>query len=134
VVDTGVFGARLSPRSPLSDLYRPYLDGRPAFISFQTVAELTFGARLAGWGPARTARMRALVVSAEIVWPGPELVEMYAQLRAECVRRGHALGQRGHEADRWIAATARHLGVPLVSHDAVFANTPGVAIETALGR
>jgi hypothetical protein len=30
-------------------------------------------------------------------------------------RRGHALSQRVHEADRWVASTALWLGVPLVA-------------------
>jgi hypothetical protein len=32
------------------------------------------------------------------------------------------LGQKEHEADRWVAATAVWLQVPLVAHDAIFAN------------
>jgi len=52
VIDTGVFGARLTPSGRLlAALYRPMLEGRPAVISFVTVAELEFGARLADWGP-----------------------------------------------------------------------------------
>lgn len=41
---------------------------------------------------------------------------MYARLRADCEARGHALAQREHNADRWIAATALRLSVPLVSN------------------
>ena len=49
VLDTGVFGARLTPSGRLlAALYRPMLEGRPAVISFVTVAELEYGARLAG--------------------------------------------------------------------------------------
>src|ERR1019366_986541 len=41
VVDTGVFAARLTPSgSLLAARYRPVLEGRPAVISFVTVAEL----------------------------------------------------------------------------------------------
>lgn len=51
VIDTGVFGGRLTPSGRLvAALYRPMLEGRPAVISFVTVAELEYGARLAGWG------------------------------------------------------------------------------------
>jgi predicted nucleic acid-binding protein len=57
------------------------------------------------------------IASAEIVWPGPELTGTYVELRDACARRGHALSQRVHEADRWIASTALWLGVPLVAHD-----------------
>ncbi len=51
---------------------------------------------------------------AEIVHTGPELVLICAQLRADCEVAGHALAQREHNADRWIAATAIRLGIPLV--------------------
>ena len=42
---------------------------------------------------------------------------------------GHALGQRDHDADRWIAATALRLGIPLVSNDRIFQETPGLVLE-----
>jgi predicted nucleic acid-binding protein len=41
------------------------------------------------------------------------------------------LGQREHNADRWIAATAIRLGVPLVSNDAIFHGMPGLTLESA---
>jgi predicted nucleic acid-binding protein len=74
----------------------------------------------------------ARLASAEVVWPGPELLNAYVDLRVACERVGHALGQRGHDPDRWIAATALHLGVPLISHDGIFHGVPGLAFETAL--
>jgi predicted nucleic acid-binding protein len=33
-------------------------------------------------------------------------------------------------ADRWIAATALRLGVPLVSNDGIFRGVPGLELET----
>ena len=58
VIDTGVFGARLTRRTmPLAATYRPLREGRPAVISFVTVAELRFGAKLARWGPARLQQL-----------------------------------------------------------------------------
>jgi predicted nucleic acid-binding protein len=132
VIDTGVFGAHLTPGSPLPALYAPLIDRRPAFISFQTVAELRFGALRRGWGEHRTRRLAASISRAEVVWPGPDLVEVYAALRVSCESAGHPLGQRHHDADRWIAASAIRLGVPLVSHDAVFIDAPGLDLETML--
>jgi predicted nucleic acid-binding protein len=41
------------------------------------------------------------------------------------------LAQRAHNADRWIAATAVRLGVPLASSDAIFQDVPGIALERA---
>jgi tRNA(fMet)-specific endonuclease VapC len=107
VIDTGVFAARLTPSGNLlAARYRPVLEGRPAVISFITAAELGYGARLAGWGPDRLRRLEYEIARAEIVWPGPSLAGAYAALRTWCVRTGHGLGQKDHEADRWVAATA----------------------------
>jgi len=40
------------------------------------------------------------------------------------------LGQKVHDADRWIAATAMALGVVLISGDAVFENVPGLVVQS----
>lgn len=130
VIDTGVYGATLVPNSALAVADGPIISGRPAFISFQTVAELRFGALLRGWGPSRMRTLDGRISQAVTVHSGPELVEAYAQLRATCVRAGHALGQRMRDADRWIASTALRLGVPLVSSDGIFAGVPGLRLET----
>jgi predicted nucleic acid-binding protein len=131
VVDTDVFGADLVPGSKLATIYQPIIAGRPALISFQTAAELRYGALLRRWGDARTRKLVARIGEAEIVHSGPELVLTYAQLRVECERIGHALHQHDHDADRWIAATALRLGIPLVSNDGIFKDVPGLILETA---
>jgi predicted nucleic acid-binding protein len=131
VVDTDVYSARLIPDSTLARRYEPLLVRRAEFVSFQTVAEVRYGALLRGWGDARRRRMEAALGRIEIVYPGPDLIRTYAELRVACQRAGHALSQREHDADRWIAATAIRLGIPLVSNDRVFDNTPGLAVETA---
>jgi predicted nucleic acid-binding protein len=38
------------------------------------------------------------------------------------------LGASLHDGDRSIAATAVRLGVPLVSHDGIFADVPGLEL------
>jgi predicted nucleic acid-binding protein len=106
VIDTDIFSADLVPGSPLAERYAPIITGRPAFISFQTVAELRYGALRRGWGEARMLKLNSKIQRAEVVHTGPELVAVCAQLRADCAALGHALAQREHNADRWIAATA----------------------------
>lgn len=81
-------------------------------------------------GAARLRSLDAQISQSVTVHSGPELVEAYSQIRATCVRAGHALGQGAHDADRWIAATALRLGVPLVSSDGIFAGVPGLRLET----
>ena len=133
VIDTGVFGARLTLRTrPLATLYEPLIEGRATLISFVTVAELRFGAKLASWGPERLQSLERQLARAETIWPGPDLTDTYAALRAWCVRNGHGLGQKDHEADRWVAATALRLRIPLVAHDAIFANVKDLRLLTEL--
>jgi predicted nucleic acid-binding protein len=132
VVDTNVFSADLLRATrPLLELYAPLLAGRRFLISFQTVAEIEFDVRRRGWGSERMKQVAEHLRTAEVVWPGPELLRAYVDLRIVCERAGHALAQRDHDPDRWIAATAIHLGVPLVSHDGIFNGVPGLAFETA---
>ena len=133
VVDTDVYSARLIPNSTLARRYEPLLIGRSEFVSFQTVAEVRYGALLRGWGTVRLRRMEAEIARIEIVHSGSELIRTYAELRVACQRAGHALSQREHDADRWIAATAIRLGIPLISNDGVFENAPGLRLETAPG-
>jgi predicted nucleic acid-binding protein len=67
----------------------------------------------------------------EVVHTGPALILVYAQLRADWEAAGHALAQREHNADRWIAATALCLGIPLVSNDGILRGVPGLTLESA---
>jgi predicted nucleic acid-binding protein len=130
VIDTDVFSADLVPGSRLAERYTPIITGRPAFISFQTVAEIRYGALRRGWGAARMLKLDAKVQRAEIVHTGPELVLVCAQLRTDCDAAGHPLAQREHNADRWVAATAIRLSIPLVSNDRIFVGVPGLALES----
>ncbi len=129
VIDTDVFGADLVRRSALAERYEPTIVGRPAFISFQTAAELRYGALRRGWGLKRLQDLETRIAAAETVHTGPELILVYAELRTECERIGHALAQREHDADRWVAVTAVRLGLPLVSNDGIFDHVPGLIVE-----
>jgi len=53
-----------------------------------------------------------------------------AELRARCELGGHALGNKIHEADRWIAATALRLGIPLVSDDGIYVGVERLVVES----
>lgn len=130
VIDTDVYGADIVPGSRLAEVYEPIIAGRPAFISFQTAAELRYGALRRHWGDVRMTKLEARINQAEVVHSGPELVLTYAQPRVDCERIGHALHQRDHDADRWVAATALRLAIPLVSNDHIFANVPGLTLLT----
>lgn len=108
VVDTGVFGARLATgRSDLDFAYRPLLVGHPLLISFVTVAELRFGARIAeGRSPGRTARTSSR--------DGPGCLA-YRRVQLDC-------------------SNCTLVDIPLVAHDAIFTNIDGLRLVTKLGE
>lgn len=101
-------------------------------LAAQTVAELRFGALWAGWGPARKAELEDRLARARVVPVDEDLVWEVAQLRVACRRAGHALADDRHANDLWIAATAVRYQLPLIAHDGVFRNTPGLGLRTEL--
>jgi len=131
VVDTMVVSALLHVgRDPgAAARYRSVIDGRTVVVSFVTVTEMRFGAIKAGWGEIRRRSLERVLGRLVVVQPDDDLMLTCAELRASCLAAGHALGQKVHEADRWIAATAMALGVGLISSDAVFHNVPGLVVH-----
>ena len=55
-------------------------------------------------------------------------MQLCAELRATCERAALGLGQKEHEADRWVAATALRLSLDLVSADKIFVGVPGLVV------
>src|SRR4051794_40072976 len=118
VVDTMVISWLFDHRAnPLADRYRQQIGSQPALLAFQTVMELRFGALRAGWGELRRRRLEQRIAHIVVVQPDDETITLCAELRIRCQQTGHALGSKLHDGDRWIAATAIRLGLPLVSHD-----------------
>jgi tRNA(fMet)-specific endonuclease VapC len=122
VVDTMAVSALLNEqRDPdTARDYRRLVGDRPVLVSFVTIAEMRYGALKAGWGELRTRGLERSLSQVVVVQPDDELIRACASLRAECERGGHPLGQKVHEADRWIAASALRLGLEVVSDDTVF--------------
>ncbi|MXY88220.1 MAG: type II toxin-antitoxin system VapC family toxin [Dehalococcoidia bacterium] len=113
-----------------SDIAAPYLErlrGERVVISFQTLEELWHGAWWAGWGERRRNELARHLDHYEVVWAGPELVDVCARLRTERKSAGRELPV----ADAWIAATALLLNCPLASRDHVFSDIPGLDILAA---
>jgi predicted nucleic acid-binding protein len=131
VVDTMVISWLIEPdRSPLADPYRQLIGERSAVVVFQTVMELRFGALNARWGELRRRRMERNLARLTLIEADDEMATVCATLRHRSVRTGHALGNKVHDGDRWIASAAVRLGIPLVSHDRVFAGTPELELLT----
>lgn len=132
-MDTNVFTASLQgSRSPLEALYAKHTTGRRIGVSPQTVAEARYGALAAGWGARRVGELARSISEVAVLEVDAETAEAVAQLRNRCRLIGHALHQRLHNADLWIAAAAVRWGLPLVAHDAVFLGCPGLDLRTEL--
>jgi predicted nucleic acid-binding protein len=134
VVDTMVISWLFDERpNPLAGRYRDLIGPAPVLLAFQTVMELRYGALSAGWGELRRRRLERRLAELAVLQPDDQMVLIYAQLRADCARAGHALGDKLHDGDRWIASAAIRLGLPLVSHDALFKGAPRLELITAFG-
>lgn len=128
VVDTGVVSASMSKRRrPAIDALAARLPGNQIFLAIQTVAELRYGALVAAWSESRRARLEATIADTTVVPTTDKLVSTVARLRFDCRSIGHPLASASHHADLWIAATAVHVGAPLVAADRIFEGVPGLA-------
>lgn len=132
VIDTMVASAllRRERRPGEATPYDSLVRGRRLVVSFATVAELRFGALNAGWGGLRMRALSRSLSALTVVEPAGDVVQRWAELRVECSRLGHPLGQKVHDSDRWIAATALARDLELVSDDKVFEAVRGLRLLT----
>ena len=91
-----------------------------------TVAELRYGAIVAGWGATRRRRLEQAIDATTLVPVSDALITSVAELRASCRVVAHPLADPAHSNDLWIASTALHIETPLVTADGVFLGVPGL--------
>lgn len=126
-MDTMIASAWLGVRRSQRQIrWAPVLERAVWVLPFVVVAEMRFGAEVAGWGVRRRAVLERLVARAGVVPPLDDVTDAYVDLRAWCVRTGHGLGAKDHEADRWVAAVALAGGLPLATEDAIFDAVPAL--------
>ena len=104
--------------------YQQRFQGRPPFISFQTLEEQWLGAYRDRWGSGRRSDLSRYLEEYQVVWPDADLVNISARLRAERIQAGRELSPQ----DAWIAATALSLHCPLFSHDGDFEDIPDLEL------
>lgn len=126
VLDTSIV-SYIFKRDTRARYYEEHTRGSDLAISFQTLEEILFGARISGWGQRRINELLRHLERYEVVWPNEEMAELSAILRGERRARGRALDT----ADAWIAATALALDCPLASHDRDFSDIPGLEVIRA---
>lgn len=102
--------------------------GNQTFVAPQTVAELRFGALVAGWGEFRRRRLEQAIAATTVVPITDELLTGVTRLRYNCRQRGHALANKAHVNDLWIAACAIETDLALLSADSIFHDVPGLTL------
>lgn len=130
LVDTGVFSASISRRRRAR--FEPQVNLMAAhqiFLAAVTVAELRYGALVAGWGDQRRQRLEQSIAATTVVPVSDALLTTAAELRHACRRDGRALHEPVHANDLWIAASAVHIGAPLLTADELFDGVPGLTLH-----
>ena len=109
--------------------YAPLLQGNRLAISFMTAAELFQWAVARNWGTSRAQRLEQAIATYLIIPPDLDLCRVWGQLRAERQRIGKSIDSQ----DAWIAATALHFTLPLVTHNpGHFQGIPGLDVRTVV--
>lgn len=130
VVDTGVFSASLSRRRRAElESHVGRMVGHQVFLAPVTVSELRYGALVAQWAEPRRRRLEASIQATTVVPVSDALLTAIAELRYACRVAGHPLHQRNHANDLWVAASAIHIGAPLLAADGAFVDAPGLALH-----
>ena len=129
MIDTMVASAWLGTRpSDRKARWEPVLQAVAWVLPFAVVAEMRFGAEVAGWGPRRRQVLAQMIDQAGVVPPLAAVTDSYVELRTWCVRAGHGLGAKEHEADRWVGAVALAGDLPLATDDSIFEDVPGLEL------
>ncbi len=112
LIDTSVLSLILK-RDTRATAYLPHLIGSIGIISFITLAELYRWPKERHWGAVRRADLARLLARYAVSYPDDALCRRWALLLADAKRHGRPLPF----ADSWIAATALHYQVALVTHN-----------------
>ena len=130
LVDTGVFSASISRRRRARfEAQVGLMAGHQIFLAAVTVAELRYGALVAGWGDQRRQRLEQSIAATTVVPVSDALLTTLAELRHACRQDGNALHEPVHANDLWIAASAVHISAPLLTADAVVDDVPGLTLH-----
>ena len=124
LLDTDVFSF-LFKRDTRAALYEPHLQGARPCLSFQSLAELRYWARIKRWGAPRR-RSLATAIARYVLLPYDNAVcDQWAEVTAH--RRD--IGQPIECGDAWIAATALRHRIPLLTHNSRhYEHIPGLVV------
>jgi tRNA(fMet)-specific endonuclease VapC len=103
--------------SETREKYEKHMRGQTLALSFQSVAELWHWAAPNGWGDKERQGLDRFVRRFLVIPYDYELAQVWARVMEE----SRMEGRRFEAGDCWIAATAVHRRIPLLSHDKDFA-------------
>lgn len=114
VADTDAVSFVLKQDPVRGPRYARHFAGLNVVLPFSVVAELRLWAEVRNWGPRRRAALAYTLQGCLIHYPDDRTGILWASLVAAVRRAGRQIAAN----DAWVAATAVHLGVPLVTHNA----------------
>ena len=119
LLDTDVFSHIYvsSPRSQQGVTWVGLLTGRTVAIAVQTEVELRVWPSLQSWGERRTAELVARIESVARIQVSELVQQEYVRLTVWAKQQGHAIQDKIHTGDRWVAATALAHGLELAAID-----------------
>lgn len=109
VVDTDVVSF-LYKRDTRARLYEPHLNP-PFIVSFMSLAELRRWTLERTWGEGRRQELEEYLTRYLVLHSDDQMCDRWAQAMNSARLRGRPIAP----TDAWIAATALHLGVPLIN-------------------
>jgi predicted nucleic acid-binding protein len=112
VVDTDIFSFFLK-KDTRAELYKPHTDGHLLFLSFMTIAELDRWAMLYNWGQHKISLLNKSLTRYVIQHSNREICKIWAEIMTDSRRSGLNVSI----ADAWIASTAIHLQIPLITNN-----------------
>jgi len=137
IVDTNVWSILYGPRRVADEERNPLraaLQGRAIVIAVQVRAEVLAGLEHVNYSPQKRQRTIDRLQQTPVIPVDESVVWAFARLYAAARRIGHAIAQRPHVGDRWIAASAIAIGAPLLSLDRIFRNAPALTLLEENGR
>ena len=115
LLDTTV-ASLLHPKKNDNELRTKYesdMQGQILAISFQSVAELWSWAEENNWGTTLRAGLEIFLQKFLVISYDSELAKTWARLSTH----GKRIGRRLEAGDAWIAASAAHYQITLLTHD-----------------
>ncbi len=129
LVDTGVSASISRRRRDRFVSHVRLIAGHQIFLVAVTVAELRYGALVAGWEDQRRGQLEQSIAATTVVPVSNALLWAVAEVRHHCRKAGHALHEPARANDLWISASGIHIGAPLLTADAVFNAVPGLSLH-----